>query len=125
MRVSDHRRKMSMLGKNMYKTPDAEARAKMRDSHLGLPSPMKGKKFPPSFGEKISSLQRGRKQSADLVEKRICKLRKPIVSSDGREFISSRQVAEFYGIPRPTVLRAVREGTSTRGLRFRYAENQS
>ena len=110
-----------MLGKNMYKTADAETKEKLRDSHLGLPSPMKGKKFPPSFGQKISAAQLGKKQSSDLIEKRMKKLRKLILVSDGREFISARKAAEFYGIPRSTIARVARQGVSTRGLVFRYA----
>lgn len=105
----------------MYKTASNETKEKLRDSHLGNPSFMKGKKFPPSFGRKISEIQTGRKQNAALVEKRITKLRKSIKVSDGRTFLSARHASEFYGIPRSAIIRVARERETTRGLRFEYA----
>lgn len=62
---------LALKGKNK----SLDHRKKMSESRLGKPSGKRGTKMPPEFGEKISRIQLGRKQSTQTIEKRSNKLR--------------------------------------------------
>ena len=94
----------------------------------GYINPYKGKARSKEFGAKIASALRGRKQSPDLVERRIKAIRKAICQYDlsgnfVQEFGSIREASEVLGIKVPNLVRACKSSSRTaKGSIFRYKD---
>ena len=97
----ESKRKISAALRGTVRSP--ETRRRMSEAKRGCSNPM--------FGSK---------QTEEAVERRVAKLRRPVVRCDGIRYSSVSEAARHIGCKPQSLSRAIRRGCKIRGFKFSY-----
>lgn len=108
---------------SLGRTITEQTRQKLRDSHVGKPSPKKGIPMSAESRLKMRNAKLGKKQSQETKDKRARTLFKPVYCVEtGIIFESAKSACIFYGLKRDRIGSSIRKGRKVDGFTWKFLQ---